>query len=84
MKRFISFKTFSSFMLLVMVIVLTSSQDIGQTPKEDEPVEIMKTDKQSADRRWTLFKKTFNKVYPNFDEELIRFIFVSFKSIFVI
>ena len=73
-----------SLSLIFLVFVVVKCQDIGQTPLEDEPVQIMKTDKQSADRRWILFKKTFNKVYPNFDEEKIRFIFVSFKSIVLI
>ena len=66
MNRFISFRIFNSFMLLVMIIVLANTQDIGQTPIEDEPVQIMKTDRQSSDERWTLFKKAFNKAYPNF------------------
>ena len=61
-----------SLSLIFLVFVVVKCQDIGQTPIEDEPVQIMKTDKQSADERWSLFKKTFNKVYTNFIVEINR------------
>ena len=61
-----------SLFLIFLVFVVVKCQDIGQTPLEDEPVQIMRTDRQSADERWSLFKKTFNKAYPNFIVEKNR------------
>ena len=51
---------------------MVNSQDIGQIPPDNGPVNMIPVDKKSNEVRWEKFKSIYNKKYSNKQEEEYR------------